>query len=426
VKQNRPPVAVVLKGYPRLSETFIAQELRGLELAGQPLLLISMRHPTDTARHPVHDEIEAPVSYLPEYLYQEPARVLAAWWNVRRLGAYRTVRNLFLSHLMKDPTPNRIRRFGQALVLAHELPQEVRRIHAHFLHTPASVADYAAMLTGRDWSYSAHAKDIWQSKDWEKREKLSRAAWGVTCTRFGYEHLRALMPPGREDDIELAYHGLDLKRFPAPPDRQDNDNDGRDAANPVIIASVGRAVPKKGYDIVLEALARVPADLAWEFHHAGGGQLSHELKEQAQNLGLADRVKWLGSRPQGDVIACLRRADIFVLASRIAADGDRDGLPNVLMEAQSQALPCVATNVAGIPEFLIDGQSAILVPPEDLATLSAALTRLIGDPELRAELGRFGYRRLVDKFSFERCFAQLKRRFGLKGEPTPADAGTVR
>jgi len=426
VKQDRPPVAVVLKGYPRLSETFIAQELRGLELAGQPLLLISMRHPTDTARHPVHDEIEAPVRYLPEYLYQEPIRVLTAWWNVRRRDSYRAVRKLFLGHLMKDMTPNRVRRFGQALVLAHELPHGVRRIHAHFLHTPASVADYAAALTGSGWSFSAHAKDIWQSPEWEKREKLDRASWGVTCTRFGYEHLRALMPPGRQDDIQLAYHGLDLERFPAPPDRDDKTRDGSDAAKPVIIASVGRAVPKKGYDIVLEALALLPVGLAWEFRHVGGGQLTSNLKAQAEKLGLADRVTWAGSRPQGDVIACLRGADIFVLASRIAADGDRDGLPNVLMEAQSQALPCVATNIAGIPEFLVDEETGLLVPPEDASALSAALARAIGDPELRARLGMSGYRRLVDEFSFDHCFAGLKRRFGLAADQPPAGPGKGR
>ena len=420
--KSRPPIAVVLKGYPRLSETFIAQELRGLETAGQPLLLISMRHPTDTARHPVHDEIEAPVSYLPEYLYQEPRRVLAAWWGMRRREGYRRVRNRFLRHLLKDFTPNRMRRFGQGLVLAFELPRQVRRIHAHFLHTPASVADYAAQLTGCEWSYSAHAKDIWQTAEWEKREKLARALWGVTCTRFGYEHLRALMPPGREDDIELVYHGLDLERFPPPPDRTGPARDGRDGRHPVIIASVGRAVPKKGYDILLEALARLPADLAWEFRHAGGGQLTADLKAQAERLGIATRITWLGARPQGDVIACLRGADIFALASRIATDGDRDGLPNVLMEAQSQALPCVATNVAGIPEFLIDERTGLLVPPEDPAALSAALARAIGDPDLRARLGAAGYRRLVDEFSFDRCFARLGARFGLEAEAAPAAA----
>lgn len=418
------PIAVVLKGYPRLSETFIAQELRALELAGQPLHLISLRHPTDKTRHPVHDEIEAPVSYLPEYLYQEPLRVFAAWWRVRRRPGYPTVRRRFFGHLAKDLTPNRVRRFGQALVLADELPAGISRIHAHFLHTPSSVADYAAELTGSKWSYSAHAKDIWITPEWEKREKLNRSVWGVTCTRFGYEHLKGLMPPGRQSDIELAYHGLDLDRFPTPPERM-NGADGGDAKMPVIIASVGRAVPKKGYDILLDALARLPKGLAWEFHHAGGGELTKDLKAQAEKLGIADRITWLGARPQGEVIELLRRADLFVLASRVAADGDRDGLPNVLMEAQSQGLPCVATDIAGIPEFLIRGQTGLMVSPEDPAALAAALEKLITEPILRETMGAAGYHRLVENFSLEHCFEALRRRFGLNRETAPMATATL-
>lgn len=419
--RGQPRLAVVLKGYPRLSETFIAQELRALETAGQPLLLVSLRHPTDRARHPVHDEIEAEILYLPEYLYQEPMRVFRAWREIRGLPTYRRVRALFFRHLLKDPTPNRIRRFGQALVMARELPDDIRRIHAHFLHTPASVADYAALLTERGWSYSAHAKDIWLTPEWEKREKLGRALWGVTCTRFGYEHLASLMPPGRGDDIGLAYHGLDLSRFPDPPVR-DGGADGSDPERPVVIASVGRAVDKKGYDVLLEALATLPRDLAFEFHHVGGGGLVDTLKAQAENLGLTSRVRWLGSRPQGDVIELLRSADLFALASRVTADGDRDGLPNVLMEAQSQALACVSTNISGIPEFLIDGETGLLVPAEDAVTLGRALERLIRLPAERARLGAAGRRRLVEHFAFAPCFADLARRFGLPPPPARARA----
>lgn len=408
-----PPIAVVLKGYPRLSETFIAQELRALEVAGQPLLLISMRHPTDKARHPVHDEIEAPVTYLPEYLYQEPFRVLRAWLAALRRPTYKPLWRLFLSHLRRDFTPNRVRRFGQALVLAHELPEGIVRLHAHFLHTPSSVADYAAILTGADWSYSAHAKDIWQSEEWEKREKLQRSIWGVTCTRFGYEHLRGLMPEGRQDDIELAYHGLDLTRFPRPQPSDDNNNCGGDPNQPVKIVSVGRLVDKKGYDVLLEALALLPDDLAWEFYHAGGGGLKTKLKEQAARLGISSKVKWMGARPQLEVLSLLQTSDIFALASRISSDGDRDGLPNVLMEAQSQALPCVATNIVGIPEFLIDGKTGLLVPQEDPDALSAALKKLITLPKLRTEMGQAGRLRLEEKFAFGPCFEILLRRFGL-------------
>src|SRR5579864_5989855 len=190
-------VAFVLKGYPRLSETFIAQEIRALEQRGLDIQIVSLRHPTDRARHPVHGQIRAPVLYLPEYLRDEPRRVLAGWRQARLLPGYTAARRAWLSDLARDPTPNRIRRFGQALVLAAELAPDIAHLHAHFLHTPASVARYAAVISGVRWSVSAHAKDIWTIPAWEKREKLGSAQWAVTCTETGRRHLAELAPsPG--------------------------------------------------------------------------------------------------------------------------------------------------------------------------------------------------------------------------------------
>lgn len=385
------PVAFVLKGYPRLSETFIAQEIHALEQRGLDLRLYSLRHPTDTKRHPVHDEIRAPVDYLPEYLYQEPLTVLRAWLKVRRLPGYRTALRRFLADWWRDRTPNRGRRFGQALVLAARLPAEIRHIHAHFLHTPASVARYAALMTGRNWSVSAHAKDIWTSPDWEKREKLVEMAWGVTCTASGHAHLNALAPT--PDTVSLVYHGLDFSRFPEPVEQVQ-------ANGPVMLLSVGRLVEKKGYDDLLAALALLPPDLDWRFVHAGGGDRAR-LEAQAGRLGIADHVRWLGSRAQDELLPLYREAQVFVLASRIAASGDRDGLPNVLMEAQSQALACLSTAVSAIPELIEDGVTGLLVPPSDPPALAAALARLIGDAGLRAVLGRAGFERVRARFTHQ-------------------------
>jgi hypothetical protein len=160
-------VAFVVKGYPRLSETFIAQEILALEQRGLDILIISLRHPTDPATHPVHREIRAPVLYLPEYLKDEPRRVSRGWRQARRLPGYRAAWRIWLKDLIRDPTPNRIRRFGQALVLAAELPADIGQLHAHFLHTPASVARYAAAMRETEWSVSAHAKDVWTIPLWE-------------------------------------------------------------------------------------------------------------------------------------------------------------------------------------------------------------------------------------------------------------------
>ncbi|MGE0845595.1 MAG: glycosyltransferase family 4 protein [Flavobacteriaceae bacterium] len=378
-------IAIVLKGYPRLSETFIAQEIRGLEKAGLKLRLFSMRFPTDKARHPVHGEIEAPVVYLPEYLYREPLRVWRGWRRARRLPGYRAARDAFLRDWRRDPTPNRGRRFGQALVLAAELPGDVKALHAHFIHTPASVTRYAATMLAMGWTCSAHAKDIWTSPDWELSEKLGDAGWTVTCTASGHAHLERLA--GGRSPVHLSYHGLDLKRFPPFPERV-HARDGGDRADPVRIVSVGRAVEKKGYDTLLDALALLPEAVAWRFTHIGGGDGLKALKARAERLGIAGRCDFLGARPQEDVLRLYRDCDIFALACRIAGDGDRDGLPNVLVEAASQRLACVATDVSGIPEFFPDGENGLLTAPDDPPAFAAALNRAITDPALRDRLGR--------------------------------------
>ena len=178
-------IAVVVKGYPRLSETFIAKEILGLEARGLSLGLWSMRHPTDRHTHPVHARIRSPVTYLHEYLYQEPGRVLRSWRRARTLPGYAAAGSAFLADLRRDPTPNRILLFGQALVLAAEMPAATRAIYAHFLHTPGSVARYAALLRGLPFAVSAHAKDVWTTPAWELAGKLGDAAFAVTCTESG-------------------------------------------------------------------------------------------------------------------------------------------------------------------------------------------------------------------------------------------------
>jgi glycosyltransferase involved in cell wall biosynthesis len=404
-------VAFVLKGYPRLSETFIAQEILALERRGLGILIVSLRHPTDKAIHPVHRQIAAERLYLPEYVYQEPLRIWRAWRQARRLPGYKAARRIWLADLVRDKTPNRIRRFGQALVLATELPADICCLHAHFIHTPASVTRYAAIMRGLEWSISAHAKDIWTTPDWEKREKLADASWAVTCTETGQRHLTGLAPDLSR--VALCYHGLDLESFPAVPTRQR-------AEGPVTILSVGRAVAKKGYDDLLAALALLPPSLDWRFVHVGGGTLAKELKEEAARLGLGGRTEWRGARPQPDVLAAYREADIFVLASKIAPDGDRDGLPNVLMEAQSQGLACIATDLAGIPELIEDGVTGVLVPPADPNSLAAALGRLAGDPALRKRIGLAGERRVRAEFDAKTTIGLLASRFGLAPPVQPA------
>jgi glycosyltransferase involved in cell wall biosynthesis len=404
-------VAFVLKGYPRLSETFIAQEIAALEHRGLEILIVSLRRPTDARRHPVHDEIRAQVLYLPEYLLLEPARVFKAFLKLRKHPKYATARSVWLKDLRRDPTPNRIRRFGQALVMAAELPPDVDRLHAHFLHTPASVTRYCALLLGLPWTGSAHAKDIWTTPEWEKREKLASCQWLVTCTRNNRDYLGALAPEGR---VELVYHGLDLKKFKSlkNPERV---RDGRNPADPVVILSVARLVEKKGTDVLLRALALIPPQVHWRFVHVGGGPLDARMRRLAAELGIAARVQWRGALTQDELLVEYRNADLFALASRIAADGDRDGLPNVLAEAQSQGLACVASRVSAIPELVRDGRTGVLVEDNDPHALARALEALATEPARRHVLGQAGQARVAESFALEANIEALARKFGLPG-----------
>ena len=403
-----PRVAILVKGYPRLSETFIAQEILALEQRGLALEIVSLRHPTDGRSHPLHAAIRASVRYLPEYLYQEPWRVLRSLARViGRRGFWRLLR-VWLGDLVRDFTANRGRRLGQAWVLAAELPATIGWLHVHYLHTPASVARYAAILRGLPFSISAHAKDVWTIPAWEKREKIADARWLVTCSRMNLDHLRTLAPGA---DLELVYHGLEAARFPAP--ARASTADGRDPTQPVGIVCVARAVEKKGLDVLIEALALLPADLNWRFEHVGGGALTAGLMARARALGLAERVAWLGAGTQEEVVAALRRADLFCLAARVAEDGDRDGLPNVIMEAMSQELPVVATSVGAIGEVVVEGGTGHIVAPDDPATLAAALEQLIRAPAQRQAMGQAGRRRILERFAFETGIARIAARFGL-------------
>ncbi len=389
-------IAVILKGYPRLSETFIAQEILSLEKAGFDLQIVSLRHPTDSKRHPVHQEISAEINYLPEYLYQEPWRFLKSWWRARHMKGYRRARKIWLHDLLRDRTPNRIRRWGQALVLAAELPSDFTFLYGHFIHTPGSVTRYAGTIRQLPFAYSAHAKDIWTSPDWELSEKLNDAEWTVTCTAGGALHLQGLA--SRSEKVQLVYHGLNLERFTLPESGPSNRN-GSDRNDPIQIVTVGRAVEKKGLDTLLDALALLPGDIFWRWTHIGGGPLLNKLKQQGKRLGLSENLDFRGSQSQQTVLDTYRASDLFVLPCRIAADGDRDGLPNVIVEAQSQKLVCISTPISGIPELIEDGANGLLVEPDNPALLADAIGKLACDPELRARFGEDGRKRVEKGFN---------------------------
>ncbi|WP_244265768.1 glycosyltransferase family 4 protein [Polycladidibacter hongkongensis] len=414
-------LAVLVKGYPRLSETFIAQEIYGLQQRGLKQLIVALRRPHDPARHPVHQLITSPVLYLPEYVSDDRARVRRAQRWSRNQPGYKAAQALFLQDAQRldggRASTDRQRRWAQACVLAYELPESVRWIHCHYLHTPASVVRYGAALRGCGWSFSAHAKDIWISDVEDLAGKIENAAWGVTCTATNLAYLQHVAcNAAARAKLQLLYHGLNFSLLEAPV------REKRDQATTTFrIVSVGRLVAKKGYDVLLEALAQLPASLNWRFEHIGGGELQEELVARSAALGLCKRITWHGAQPRNEVMQLLTHADVFVLASRIAANGDRDGLPNVLMEAQAAGVCCVASHVSAIPELIRHGESGILVPPDDSGALSRALARLASAPDQRAALARAGRARVRNEFDAAKGLDWLAQRLRISGQAARGD-----
>lgn len=399
---SRERVCVVVHAWPRLSMTFVAQELVGLEQEGLDLW-IATYGPPDKIRHPIHDQLKAPVHRLPN---RGPGigRFLRAWQEVRHNPGYAAARKLFWREFRNGRKRRRWRAFARGVILAAELPRNIRAIYVHFIGSSATVARYASMISGLPLAASAHARDIWTSSESDIRAKLAVMQWCTTCTTIGADHLRKLT--NRPESVHLIHHGLSFDRFPTDPPKR-SDADGSDPAQPVRLLSVGRAVEKKGFDVLLDALATLPAGLHWRWTQVGDGKIIEQLRRRADELGLSDRIEWLGARDQQAVIELYRTSDLFVLPCREASDGDRDGLPNVLMEAQSQALACLSTNFSEIPELIRDGETGVLVPPVEIAPLATALERLMRAPEERKRLGIAGYERVRSHFEAESGIRQI-------------------
>jgi glycosyltransferase involved in cell wall biosynthesis len=403
----RERICVVVHAWPRLSMTFVAQELVGLEQEGLDLWIATWGTP-DKIRHPIHDQLKASVHRLPKGA-DAFKRLVQAWREVRHTKGYAAARSLFWNEFRKDPTKRKLRAFARGIILAAEMPKDIRVIYVHFIGSSATVARYVSMITGLPLAASAHARDIWTSSEVDIRAKLAAMKWCATCTTIGADHLRTLTDA--DDKILLIHHGLSFERFPADiPVR--SGASGSNPDEPVKLLSVGRAVEKKGFDVLLEALAALTADLHWHWTQIGDGKIIDQLRRRADELGLSGRIDWLGARDQRAVIELYRSSDLFVLPCREASDGDRDGLPNVLMEAQSQGLACLSTNFSEIPELIIDGETGVLVPPAEVEPLRSALERLMRSPGERDRLGRAGYDRVRTRFESEsgiRKIAKLLR-----------------
>ncbi len=409
-------VAYLVKTYPRLSETFILNEILGLERLGLELHIFSLRRPSAEAVHPKVAQVKAPVTYIPgPGLFWHPGDALRVLWRQARYAFtsfthYRDTIRFARCQRSEHPLKN----FLQAGYLARILQEHgFSHLHAHFANLPTSVAEIASRLTAVPYSFTAHAKDIYLSPADDLRRKMAGARFVLTCTGYNERYLRELDPNA---PVKVAYHGIDVELFgagsPAEP-----------AVRPLIL-SVGRFCDKKGFPDLIDACG-ILRDCGRRFdcRIIGFGPLEADLRRRIDSLGLQSMVRIEGPMTQAELARQYRQARMFVLPCRITEGGDRDGIPNVLLEAMASQVPVVSTPVSGITELIRPAVNGILAGEHDVKALAAAMDLLLQDEVLARRLGTQGRETVLSQFEM---YTSAKRIFDIFAAQTGISGAGVR
>lgn len=345
-----PTIGYIVKIFPKLSETFILQEILELERLGLNLVILSLRPPSDANTHPHFHQLKAPVVYAPVLLDEGNDNV-----------AQQSLWSSWVSEKVQE--------------------YNIRHLHAHYVTESTDIAVKVQANIGISYSFTTHAKDLFLSSKEDLSRKVSNAKFVLTCTEYNKDYLEQIVQS--DTPIYRVYHGVDLGVFKPKPQEVSCE----DKTRPLIL-SIGRFRPKKGFPILIQACA----SLKKFGHHfqcvlVGYGPLEHDLKQMIHQFGVSDCVRLTGKVPQDGILNWFRQTSIFVLPCQIAEDGDRDGIPNVLVEAMSMGLPVVSTAIASIPELIRDGHNGILAPPHHPESLAETLGLLLQDPDRRRTLG---------------------------------------
>jgi glycosyltransferase involved in cell wall biosynthesis len=391
------PLGLLVKVFPKLSETFVLEEVLGLERLGLSLRLYALADASDAIQHAAVGRIAAAVVRVPALSMRTPGQW--AGFALRHLRQFVRAPWRYACALCQAAQRGRAgwADFARAGWLASRLRDDgVQHLHTHFISTPADVAELVSKLSGMPFSISAHAKDIYLADAADLRRKLEAARFTVTCTEFNCRRLCEAAPRAQ---VQRMYHGIDLGVF--------HPRVRRATGLAPLILSVGRLRAKKGLDTLIDACRLLrDRDVLFRCEIVGYGEEQARLQALIERDGLGDRVTLSGKLVREDVIERYARAAVYVQPSRIAADGDRDGIPNVLLEAMAVGLPVVASRVSGIPELVRHRDNGLLVAADDALALADSIAELIGDPGLCAQLGRQA-RAMVSRHFDNSCNLQL-------------------
>lgn len=400
-------VAYVVKRYPRYSETFIVNEILAHEKAGLEIEIASLFATNDSHFQDTIAMVRAPVHFLTsgglkaEHFWEQLRGLIGVTgdWNV-------------LSHASDEDVLDVNRAVELAQLI---LTRGITHLHAHFATSSTTVARLASLMTGITYSFTAHAKDIFHESvsAGDLRRKLEQAAFSVTVSRFNLNHLRETFGSAADSVIHV-YNGLDLERF-----NFTTSPEGRP-----LIVSIGRLVEKKGFDDLIRAAAELERrQVACDVLIIGTGEREEELRQLILASG-ARNVVLGGPRPQVEVIDLLRRATIFAGPYVVAEDGNRDGLPTVLVEAMAVGTPCIATDVTGVPEIVRNGVTGDIVPQRDPQKLADCIQRLLHDHERRDSYGKAGRAIVEQEFDLTENAARLRAAFERVDRPRSSGRST--
>jgi colanic acid/amylovoran biosynthesis glycosyltransferase len=399
-------VAYILSRFPYLTETFILREMIHLRRLGLDVHVFSMLPPLPT---PIHQQAQEMMPYVYYSPFLLSTNLVLAQLYFLICSPIKYIRALFLAIWQTYRERLVLLRvlmiFPKSVYFAKQMRDlKIDHIHAHFVWVNGIAAKVASDLTGITFSLHPHAFGLFMRDQECVRRQLELATGVVTVSEYHRQYIADLCPRWSPGDIKIVHYGLDPTEFtPAYVPAEDDS---------VRIISVGSLVEKKGHEYLIDACAQL-AEKGYEFHCSivGIGSLQSALQARIDGHHLQSRVSLLGARNQTEVKNLYRYSDIFVLACVVAQSGDRDGMPNVLLEAMAMQLPVVTTPVTGIPELVRDGETGLLVPERDVNALAQAIEQLINDKTVRHKLGQQGRQTVLAGFDINKTAAQLAMDF---------------
>ncbi len=423
-------IAYIMKEFPRLSETFISNEIFLLEQMGLSIKVFSVKRPSEKIKkHATVDRVKSEVVYLPSVTSLSGSSMVGwLWVNLPKyfrdhcqlfksrpkayLNTFIDVLSMtfrYRASFFSFPKKAFIKEFLQAGYIAHRIlaSGQIHHLHGHFCHGSTTITMFVSRLSKIPFSFTAHAKDIYLPKlnpGNLLKKKLEKAKFVVTCTGANRQHLQSLCRT--PETIHTIYHGLDTAVFSSRKDISE-------AGTTPLLLSVGRFVKKKGFEYLVKACRQLK-DQGHDFQCRIVGEPDEQtdsIKQLICELKLEKVVILSGGVTQDELRKIYSECTLFVLPCQIVDNGDRDGIPNVLVEAMAMEVPVISTGISGIPELIEDRVNGLLIPQKDISALAKALETFLEDPDLRIRMARAGRKKVCNLFDSKKTNIALKDLF---------------